>query len=1229
MLRRFSRPACYAFIFLSLAAAAQQVQNGNLALSARVIASSSSEDTRPENLIDGDIARTHWSAKDGEIPSATWVELHWSTALDFQEVVIRQENQPRLSHIQLEINDAGGGWHDFASAGDSEHLLPRNVLFQFATQTTRALRISGFEGTISLNEIEVYNRKDAPVLELGSDLLNHIVGVVTDAFGTRPFVNCKLELAGTAGGKQWMQTSETDENGVFQVEMPVGLDGTITASALLADGTQITRRVPAGDFSPGLSALDKNSPAIDLRGTWLFKADPGASFAQPDLPDADWKKIRVPSHWVMEGFTSESGVGAYRLHLHIPENFRNQRVKLVFDGVYSGAEVWLNGKRCGAHEGGFAPFELDVTEAAKVGAENLLAVLVTEKTSSSHFDNMSYYADFPLSGIFRGVHLFAVPSTHLRRFHLTTTFDSQYQDANLSFDLSVENESETSGSTELTLQLVDPQGHAVPLTQNQFDLSLAPWSRRELKASLPIASPKHWEAEHPLLYTLSAKLVRGGTTIETVSRHVGFRQIEVRGTQLLINGSPVKLRGIAYFEVDPLRGRVITPETSHHDLEMMKEANLDAFRTEVILPLEELYNEADAMGFYVEAESPFCWVDESSDLRYLPLFIQRTAEILDRDRSHPSVIIWSLANESTWGPDFEAAYRFVKRTDTSRPLSAGQSARLDLDTMHNPISLERMKEREDVPVPILWDESFCIFQGHLWGDTREMWLDPGDRDYYIAPLIDIWDAVQASKNVQGSMIWAWIDDIFLVPGRDSEYGRSGIGRPEHPLDSIYHVPGRGIVGDAPWGIVDGWRRKKPEFWHVKMLMSPVHMTQRALPGWAPGSPASFTIDNRYDFTNLSEIRLEWSIGTHHGLLHPDVAPHTSKAITLTLPSDTKAGDYVSLRWTGDGGLVAPFRIRLGTPPVIRPNTDHPHPVRYIHDSSWLEGPLERFLGDNFEIAFDAPSGFIKRALVDGHSVIYGTPKLHVLPIQESLREVPLVESWRLLHPLEIRTIGDTYEVVEMGTYREWAGELRFRIFPDGGLAVNYDFTYTGSDLRARETGLQFGVPLWCDRLDWKRRGEWSVYPDDHIGRNEGSAMARAAEPQPVPPTQSFNLDDTPLGTNDFRSTKRDFVFASLTDKDGYGVGIQAVGSQHLRASVSPDMIEVNVNDWFGGTAAVAWGEWWQNYGQGRELRSDDPTQGLAHNRLSGTVQLQLFSPTNATTWRARMDKVGVNESTNQ
>lgn len=1206
----------------ALNVAAQRFSTGNLALRARATASSSSEDTKPENLNDGDPAHTQWTQKDGTNPADTWVELEWPSAVQFQEVVIRQDGDPKLTHVELETRDSSGQWHLLRSIGDSQRLITRLILVQFPVQNSSALRISHFAGHISINEIEVYNRTDPPVIVLGSDLRNHIIGIVTDGFGTQPFANAPVHLAGTAGGKSWQASAQTDHDGRFEIEMPVGLEGEIVATAHLADGSSAKNNTYAGDLTPGLSLADESSAQINLDGKWRFKPDPPTDFAAPNVSDSDWKEINVPSHWMMEGFDTRNGVGAYRRRVEIPASFRGRRVKLLFEGVYSGAEVYVNGKRIGSHEGGFAPFELDITDAAHVGGENLLAVLVREDTISSHLDDMSHYANFPLAGIFRPVRLFSLPETHVRRFHVETLFDADYKNATLNVDLSVENESgRPVSAVPLVLSLKDPNGNPVSISGNHLDITLDPWSRVEKRLTFQITAPKHWEAEHPFLYTLSAKL--SGADLEVISRRVGFRQVEIRGAQFLINGVPVKLRGTGYFEATPLTGRVVTPELLRRDLKLMKEANLDAFRTEVILPIEQLYDYADEMGFYVEPEAPFCWVDDSSDLRYLPVFVQRTAEVMDRDRSHPSVIYWSLGNESSWGPDFEAAHQFVKGHDHTRPTSAGQSATLELDTMHNPISLARMKEREDVKVPIIWDESFCIFQGDLWGDTREMWLDPGDRDYYIQPLIDIWEAVEASKNVQGSMIWAWVDDIFLVPGRDSEYGRGSIGRPEHLLDGTYHMAGRGIVGDAPWGLVDGWRRKKPEFWHFKMLMSPVHVRERDLPAWSPGEPVKITVDNRYAFTNLSELSLEWLIGNEQGTLHPDIAPRSSGTISIPVGADIRPGDSLSLKFLNSkGGLIIPYRIQLGMA-AAKVSTPAPslETLRYVHEGFWLGGPMERFIGDNFEVAFDGANGRIRRALIDRHSVLYQTPKLHVLPIESTLQEFPIFETWRLTKPLQVRQEDNGYEVIETGTYRDFAGEVSFRITSEGRIRVNYEFTYTGTDTRAREIGLQFGVPLWCDKLQWRRVGEWSVYPDDHIGRNDGVAMAHAPGPQPVPPTQPFALDDTPLGTNDFRSTKRNFVFASLTDKEGYGVGIEAVGSQHLRASVDPDLIEVNVNDWFGGTGAVAWGEWWQNYGQGLELRPDDPNEGVAHNKVSGSMQLYLLSPENSAEWLKRMRSI--------
>jgi hypothetical protein len=1216
MFKRSTLGAALTVTVLAVGASAQEGPNESLARISRVTTSSESENTKPENLIDTDITRTYWAPKEGTQPGEAWVELHWPSHVQFQEVVVRQEGSPKLFRLDLEVQDESGNWRLLQSEGDSQNLLPRIILAQFPTQSAKGLRLSHFVGKISLMEIEVYDKTHPPVIVIASDLLSHVIGIVADGVGSRPFANVPVHLKGSAAGKPWDVSAQTDHDGMFRVDMPVGLEGDMIATAHMANGASPQTTVRADALAPGLSMADDSLPPMSLDGTWLFKVDPEPDFYRTDFPEHEWKNIRVPSHWMMEGFQSEHGTGGYRRHVEIPDSFRNRRIKLLFDGAYGGADVWLNGKRVGSHEGGFTSFELDITNAVTVGKDNLLAVLVREDTPSSRLDNMSFYADFPLTGIFRKVTLFAVPETHVRRLHVQTVFDPAYRDATLIVDLSADNESgrDAAGAV-LEFALKDPEGQSVPLGNDRLSLGLGPCSRTERRMEFRVTRPEHWEAEHPRLYTLSVRLSAPDQTNEVVSRRVGFRQVEIHGTELLINGVPVKLRGANHYDSHPLLGRAVTPEMTRRDLEMMKEANIDAIRTPTFPAVRELYDDADEMGFYVEDEAPFCWVETSADLRYALTFVQRTAEMIDRDRSHPSIIFWSVGNESTWGPDFELAHKLVKATDPTRPTSAAQSQTLELATIHNPLTIERIREHEDVKVPIIWDESLAPFQG-IWGDMRQLWVDPGTRDYWIEPLIPAWEAVMKSKNVQGSMIWEWVDDIFLVPGRDSEYGRSAIVTPLDAIDGIYRMPGRGIVGDAPWGVVDGWRRKKPEFWHFKMLMSPLRVRESDLRRWEPGRVATIAVENRYEFTNLSELSTEWSDGAQRGILRPNIAPRSTGQVMIPLPSSTRPGDQLSIRFLDTRGrLVMACRLQLGTIPAgASASKSNPTPLRYLHEPLWLAGTFDRFVGEDFEIAFDGNSGRIRRALVGGHSVVYGSPKLHILPIEPTLHEFPMFETWRLTRPLEIHQVGDDWEVTETGTYQDATGQLKFRIAPRGSVTVSYDFTFTGKDVRAREVGVRFGVPLWCDKLQWWRRGEWTVYPEDHIARLEGTAQAHADSPQTVPPQQPYALDDTPLGTNDFRSTKRNFLYATLLDKEGYGIGIEAIGAQHLRAAVDADLIEVNVNDWFGGTAAVAWGEWWKNYGLGREILSDDPNQGTGHNTVRGTIRLQLLGPRRTSEW---------------
>ena len=190
----------FAGAVLAIAINAQEQPSGNLARTSRAIVSSESEGTKAENLTDGDITNSEWTAKEGTNPTATWAELNWPSAVQIQEVLIRQDGDPKLTHVNLQVRDASGEWRVLKSVGDSEHPLPRLILAQFGPQRTTAIRLSDFAGSVSLVEIEAYDRTDPPVIEVASDLLNHIFGIVTDGFGTQPFANSTVQLQGTAGG---------------------------------------------------------------------------------------------------------------------------------------------------------------------------------------------------------------------------------------------------------------------------------------------------------------------------------------------------------------------------------------------------------------------------------------------------------------------------------------------------------------------------------------------------------------------------------------------------------------------------------------------------------------------------------------------------------------------------------------------------------------------------------------------------------------------------------------------------------------------------------------------------------------------------------------------------------------------------------------------------------------------------------------------------------------------
>jgi hypothetical protein len=1174
----------------------------NLALEAQASAFEEYQGMGAGLAIDGKM-ETRWSGIPGHNLGG-WFELDWANPVQVGEVVVFQYDR-YVKEMDLQVWDTTNEvWVTLQHLGHPDQRLPKIVVCRFPSRKTTRVRLANITNGPSFTEVQVFAEaySQPPAVNLASDADGHFIGIVSDAWGSEPLAGSEVILAGQAKSGPWQASARSDEHGLFFVPMPLGLDGSVTVrvrNPQPEEAAEAQLQLDAAAFQYGLTPANLRRTSAELKDDWRFAPDPPPNFWTPEFKDQTWSPIWVPAHFEMEGFRSRDGIGGYRKRFRAPPGAG--RLKLRFEGVYSGAEVWVNGRRLAYHEGGALPFEVDITDAVHA-RDNLLAVRVTQHTVvSDQLDKMSEYADFPLAGIMRPVYLFRVPPIHIGALALSTAFDAAYSDARLSAHVAVLNESSRPLSrANLEFRLTDPEGKQVAFRGEMPTLKADPWQRAEADAVLAVTTPRHWEAEHPWCYQLETVLKSEGHVLDRVVQKIGFRQTEVSNGQLLINGRPVKIRGTCHHDSHPLMGRAVTSDLERQDLELMKEANLNALRTSHYPPRRELLDIADELGVYVEDEGSFCWVAAASadDLRLTPRIMQLNAELLARDRNHPSVFMWSVCNESDFGYAFERSHEWMRQADPTRPHggSWGRGS-LELLARHNPITISDIAEQENGSKPVLWDECWCIFQG-IFNDVAEMWVDPGIRDYYAEPLPAIYDRMMRAKRIAGTQIWAWSDDIFCVPNRGLEYGR-GTTR-SHFIENEYRLPDRGLVGDAPWGVVDGWRRKKPEFWITKKLHSPVKLKEGpiALP---TGGTIRLEAENQYDFTDLCELRVEWQINGERGITHANGSPHQTGQIEIKPIHPPSAGQVLELQVQDRRGrLVDAYRFPIGQAAEQMPalHGPAPEPLMIIHDNV-LAGPGIRVVGSDFDLLFDQDSGGLRRGVAFGQALMLDLPRIHLLPTAEPLRPLPNPLTWHL-QKLDVQPEGANVRVRIQGTYEHLEGDYDLLITPDGTLTMHSEFKYTGEKRLVREAGLVISTPKDCDCLRWQRQAEWSVYPQDHIGRPLGETHAFAAHSDQLPPCWPWGSDNSPMGCNDFRSTKRHIRWASLSYPHGPGIWVESDGIQNVRAEVQTDRIVFHINDWFGGTH-VGWWEWISNYGEGKTINPGDQIKSTLLLRLAQTT----------------------------
>lgn len=901
------------------------------------------------------------------------------------------------------------------------------------------------------------------------------------------------------------------------------------------------------------------SPVLSLNGTWSFYPAPPPDFEKLTERSAEgFQPIEVPGDWTMQGFAVKPWTAAgYLKTVTIPGDWKGARIVLRCDGAQSLATFWVNGRPAGRHEGGFAAFELDISALCRPGTANTIAAAVQNESTADILASGTQYASYQFGGLTRKVTLVATPALHIAGVDIVTDVGEDGRTAAFRIQADLANAAGTAKEgLALELTLTDPDGRTVH-QRNLPAARLEPGGTARLLFEGTIENAALWDAEHPRLHTLTLDLRAGDQKIESVVRRVGLREIEIAGTSLFVNGRPVKLRGVNRHEVHPLRGRSLTPELWRKDAELFRAANVNLIRTSHYPPAEEFLDACDELGLFVECEAPLVWVqhganetwktEDPNDPKYLPYIKRAVAETIAFNRHHPSVILWSLANESGWSPHFAEAARMAREMDPCRPQTFHDQAyggynnrgsdEIPVANYHYPgpqgpelaVSLR-------LPRPLYYGE-YCHLNCY---NRTELAADPGLRDEYGRGFARMWEKMFGSAEVVGGSIWSGLDDVFLLPsGRATGYGE--------------------------WGPLDGWRREKPEYWHIKKSYSPVRIGPDRVAAPAPGQPIVLSIENRHDFTDLRECRIDWRIGGETGRAAVDLEPRRSAILRIRPASAEISGKTLAIEVSSPRGfLIDSYKIAVGdaAPPAPTFRTFPP-----------LDGPLEvkedaatiAVTGNGFGWTFDHKTGSLLRAEARGVPVMSGGPVLMLLPqtsgpcVTDFHPDVEPANSvcsgWTAASITAVKNDGGVTVTVK-GSYAEAAGWYAVKLDGAGRAEFSYEFKVR-EKIDPRQYGLVVYLPRAFDTLSWSRRGQWTSYPENHIGRLTGRARALSPDHVTVfrkPPAWDWKDDQTRLGSNDFRSTKANVLWAALSRPEGEGLMLVSDGRQASRSFLGGDRV---------------------------------------------------------------------------
>lgn len=714
---------------------------------------------------------------------------------------------------------------------------------------------------------------------------------------------------------------------------------------------------------------ENSSNFMTLNGTWRFNWVRDAESRPTDFwkvkyDDSKWNDMQVPGVWEINGYgdpiyvnvgyawrghfqnnppsvpTKDNHVGSYRKEIVVPESWDGKDIIAHFGSVTSNIYLWVNGKYVGYSEDSKLEAEFDLTKYLKPGKKNLIAFQTFRWCDGTYLEDQDF---FRFSGVGRDCFLYARSKKRIEDIRVTPTLDNEYKNGSLQVKLSLK------GKAPVTLELLDANGKQVASTKANGDGTY----------NMDVKNPYKWSAENPYLYTLKATM-QGNN--EIIPINVGFRKIELKGAQVLVNGKAVLFKGVNRHEMDPDAGYVVSPERMLQDIKIMKEHNINAVRTCHYPDNNLWYDLCDKYGLYVVAEANV----ESHGMGYgketlaknpsyaIPT-MERNQRNVQRVFNHPSVIFWSLGNEAGDGPNFEAAYKWIKNEDNSRPVQYEQARLKDHTDIFCPMyydynGMEAYGKRTDATKPLIQCE-----YSHAMGNS-------------VGGFKEYWDLIRKYPNLQGGFIWDFVDQSI-------RWQKNGV--------TVYAYGGDFNKTDASDnnfcdnGLIGPDRIPNPHAAEVAYYYQNIWTTPANL------AAGEINIYNENFFRDLSAYYIDWEVLANGKVVRTgrvdniNVAPQQTGKITLDLGTTTNNKEWLlnvayKLKKAegvlAAGTVISRDQLRLTQPLNTVMNLANVKSTNIAEPKTTIKSDDANNLtvkGENFTIEFNKQNGFMNRYDANG------------------------------------------------------------------------------------------------------------------------------------------------------------------------------------------------------------------------------------------------------------------------